>query len=132
MMRRASVKLADDKAAGGGESLYMYLVTWKSPAMDGHVMASHVLCVPLSMDNVHTAPAVDTPDGQLVADAMSGAWLAFARSGDPNNQALPTWLPYTPSDRATMLFDVEPLVAADPFGDQLRAWPEDAPMMMRP
>ena len=31
---------------------------------------------------------------------MSEAWLAFARSGDPNHAALPAWKPYT-AERAT-------------------------------
>ena len=88
MMRRGSVTLAERKLAGGGEPVYMYLVTWKSPAMDGFLMASHGLCVPLSMDNTHTSPAVDTPNGHAVANAMSEAWLAFARSGNPNTPSL--------------------------------------------
>jgi para-nitrobenzyl esterase len=122
MMRRGSVALAERKVEGGGEPVYMYLVTLKSPAMDGFLMASHGLCVPLSMDNTHTSPAVDTPDGRTVAASMSEAWLAFARSGNPNTRALPEWPAYTPGRRATMVFDVAPGVVDDPFGDELRAW----------
>ena len=122
MMRRGSVTLAERKLAGGGAPVYMYLVTLKSPAMDGFLMASHGLCVPLSMDNTHTSPAVDTPEGHAVASAMSEAWLAFARRGDPNTEALPEWPPYSLNRRSTMVFDVEPRVMDDPFGDELRAW----------
>jgi para-nitrobenzyl esterase len=123
MMRRGSVTLAERKVAGGGEPVYTYLVTWKSPAMDGYVMASHGLCVPLTMDNTHTTPAVDTPEGREVSNAMSEAWLAFARTGDPNTRALPEWPAYSLDRRATMVFDVPPQVVDDPFGGQLRAWP---------
>jgi para-nitrobenzyl esterase len=123
MMRRGSVTLAERKVAGGGEPVYTYLVTWKSPAMDGFVMASHGLCVPLTMDNTHTTPAVDTPEGREVSNAMSEAWLAFARTGDPNTRALPEWPAYSLDRRATMVFDVPPQVVDDPFGGQLRAWP---------
>src|SRR5204862_95331 len=122
MMRRGSVTLAERKLAGGGAPVYMYLVTWKSPAMDGFLMASHGLCVPLSMDNTHTSPAVDTPDGRVVANAMSEAWLAFARRGIPDTHALPDWSRYSLDRRATMVFDVEPRLVHDPFGDELRAW----------
>jgi len=127
MMRRGSVTLAERKLAGGGEPVYMYLVTWKSPAMDGFLMASHGLCVPLSMDNTHTSPAVDTPNGHAVANAMSEAWLAFARSGNPNTPSLPEWPPYSLDRRPTMVFDVAPGVVDDPFGDELRAWDQVSP-----
>jgi para-nitrobenzyl esterase len=129
MMRRGSVTLAERKLAGGGEPVYTYLVTWKSPAMDGFVMASHGLCVPLTMDNTHTTPAVDTPEGREVANAMSEAWLAFARTGNPDTSALPEWPHYSLERRATMVFDLLPKVVDDPFGGQLRAWPSDAPTL---
>jgi para-nitrobenzyl esterase len=122
MMRRGSVTLAERKLAGGGASVYMYLVTWKSPALHGFVMASHGLCVPLTMDNAHTTPAVDTPEGRLVANAMSEAWLAFARTGRPDAPGVPAWPAYSFDRRATMVFDLAPHVVDDPFGEQLRAW----------
>jgi len=45
---------------------------------------------------------------EALARQMSDAWLAFARTGNPN------WPPYTPGRRATMLFDVESRVVDDP------------------
>ncbi len=36
---------------------------------------------------------------------MSGAWLSFARTGDPNHHLLPEWLPYSLDERPTMLFN---------------------------
>nr|MBP9755799.1 carboxylesterase family protein [Phenylobacterium sp.] len=44
---------------------------------------------------------------------MSSAWLAFARSGDPNTEGLPAWAPYDTTTRATMLFNVESRVEND-------------------
>ena len=122
MMRRGSVTLAENKLAGGGAPVYMYLVEWKCPAMDGFVLAAHGLCVPLSMDNTHTTPAVDTREGKQLAEAMSEAWLAFAKCGDPNSLATPRWPPYELEHRSTMVFDVESHVVDDPYGVELRAW----------
>jgi para-nitrobenzyl esterase len=45
---------------------------------------------------------------------MSSAWIAFARSGDPNNDTVPEWPKYDPERRAAMVFDVEPTVVNDP------------------
>ena len=46
------------------------------------------------------------------------AWEAFARSGNPNNAAIPTWPAYRLADRATMVFDVQSRVANDFRGDE--------------
>ena len=45
---------------------------------------------------------------------MSETWLAFARTGNPNNAAVPAWAPYDLSSRPVMLFDTTPDVQADP------------------
>ncbi|MEN8677130.1 MAG: carboxylesterase/lipase family protein, partial [Alteriqipengyuania sp.] len=49
-------------------------------------------------------------------DLMADAWIAFARSGNPNTPALPRWPTYDPQSRATMIFDIDPQVVNDPDG----------------
>jgi len=63
-------------------------------------------------------------DQQRIADLMSEAWLAFARTGDPNNALLPDWPAYTTEDRMVMLFDLEPQAQSDPHGEQRRLFLE--------
>jgi para-nitrobenzyl esterase len=60
-------------------------------------------------DNVAKSEAMvgNGPEAQKVADQMSAAWLAFARTGNPNARGVPDWPPYTTKDRATMVFDIE-------------------------
>ena len=53
---------------------------------------------------------------QALADVMSEAWLAFARTGNPNHDGLPEWPAYDTENRATMVFDDTPLVMNDPRG----------------
>jgi para-nitrobenzyl esterase len=36
---------------------------------------------------------------------MSRAWIAFARTGNPNHKGLPTWPQFNAANGATMLFD---------------------------
>jgi para-nitrobenzyl esterase len=123
IMRMSSITLAERKVTGGTAPVFMYLLTWESPAMDGFLGASHGLCVPLSMDNRDTSPAVgDYPSSQTVAANMSEAWIAFARDGDPNHPDIPKWPPYSTDARTTMIFDNECTATADPFRDQRLAW----------
>jgi len=43
-----------------------------------------------------------------LADQISDYWIAFARTGVPASNALPTWKPYTPAARDYMRFDGTP------------------------
>lgn len=42
---------------------------------------------------------------KVLAGQTSDAWIAFARTGNPNHKGLPTWPVYTMVQRATMVFD---------------------------
>mgnify|MGYP006168938353 CR=1 FL=1 len=55
---------------------------------------------------------------QVLGDVMSEAWLAFARSGDPNHPGLPKWPRYDAETRATMVFDNKSLVVNNPRGKE--------------
>ena len=41
----------------------------------------------------------------VLADKMSEAWINFAKTGNPNTNALPAWPAYSPENGATMIFD---------------------------
>jgi para-nitrobenzyl esterase len=122
-MRNGSIKLAERKLAGATAPVFMYLLEWESPAMDGFFKATHGMCVALSMDNCDSAPMTgDYPASRPVAARMSDAWIAFARSGDPNHPGLPKWSPYSGGVRAMMIFDDECRLVADPFREQRLVW----------
>ena len=44
-------------------------------------------------------------EAQALAEKMSGAWLNFARTGNPNAEGLPQWDAYTEEGGATMFFN---------------------------
>ncbi len=54
------------------------------------------------------------PRAQALADKVSGAWLNFARSGNPNHSGLPHWPSVTPEKASTMIFDDTCKLAEDP------------------
>ena len=117
MMWRDSIAMAERKAAQAAAPVYMYLLEWETPRGRGKLRSPHALEIPLVFDNVETARNFvgngDAP--QTLAEQMSEAWLAFARTGNPATPALPDWPAYEPGRRATMVFNLESRVVDDPY-----------------
>jgi para-nitrobenzyl esterase len=116
--RLSSIRLAEQKIAGGTAPVWMYLLAWESPALDGFVRASHGMCVPLTMDTCESMPATRYPAARALAVQMSRAWATFGRAGDPNHEGLPHWPAYSTDERSTMLFDDPSTVVSDPFREE--------------
>ena len=62
-----------------------------------------------------------SPDAPALADKVSSAWIAFARTGDPNTPKLPRWPAFNPKDRPTMVFNNQSKVENDPLREQRMA-----------
>ena len=103
--------------------VYLYYFTWRSPVRDGKLKAFHTLEIPFVTDNVDNAQSM-TGTGQdryALADKMSAAWAAFARTGNPGHKGLPNWPKFNPTQRATMIFNNECKVVNDPNGEERKA-----------
>ena len=98
----------------------MYRFQWYSPAGGGRLRAMHCMDIPFVFDNVDLSRSVvgDGPERYALADKMSGAWVSFARTGNPNTKLLPKWDPFTAENRATMLFNNECRAANDPYREE--------------
>src|SRR6266852_3962870 len=122
-MRIDSIRLAKRKAAQNAAPVYMYMFAWETPVLGGRLKAPHALEIPFVFDTLAvSAIAGDGPERFLLAERMSKAWLAFARSGDPNHAGLPKWPAYSIKERATMIFDNECTVEHDPQREERLAW----------
>ena len=118
------------QAAAGGAPVWSYRVLWRTPVEGGRKISPHNLDLPFVFDNVALAPQIAGPPSDetaAMAEAMSESWLAFARTGDPNNAAVPSWPPYDLEQRRVMHFDVPPVVVADPFPEERLAMASDEP-----
>ncbi len=108
MFRPGAVAQANLKSAlGGGAPVYMYLFAWESPVFDGKYRSVHCMEIPFVFDNVARANKM-TGGGRAahaLADKMSEAWIAFAKSGNPNHHGLPIWPAYNSQNTATMHFN---------------------------
>jgi para-nitrobenzyl esterase len=76
--------------------------------------------IPFVFDNLE-AGAVYTGNGpaaQVIADQMSAAWVAFAKTGNPSHKGMPSWTPWNPETRATMVFGPGAKLVNDPGRDE--------------
>jgi len=116
--RMDAIAMAERKAAQSKVPAYMYLFTWESPAFGGKFKSPHSLDVPFVFDNIGLAPGIwgpkPDPRRYQLAKNVSKAWVAFARTGNPNHSGLPEWKPYTLHDRATMLLNYSCELVNDP------------------
>ena len=107
MFRIGSLRMAEARA-DQGRPAYVYQFDWQSPA---GFESCHCLEIPFVFNNF--ANWTDSPmlkgakpeETKGLAEAMHGAWIAFARTGKPDHPRLPAWPPYRREDRMTMRFD---------------------------
>jgi para-nitrobenzyl esterase len=119
-----ALRLADAKVRHDPD-VWLYRFDWRTPIRDGAFGAHHFAEVPFVFDQLDNPQARgflgDAPPREL-ADAMHGAWVAFASNGDPNHDGLPPWPRYEPERRPTMLLDEVCTVAEAPAADEIALW----------
>ncbi len=122
--RRNATTMAERKAAEGGAPVYLYRWDFPSPAYGGKFGAIHGMDVSLALHNPVPPLAGNTPETKTMAEKLSSVWLAFAKTGDPNNKAIPHWPRYNADQRPTMIFDLNTRVENDPAHDIRVLWDE--------
>ena len=111
------------KAALGKAPGFLYLLRWPAPYMDGRYGSVHGTDVPLIFHNPELWPlTAGAKDGRIMADRMAGAFIAFAKTGNPSTPELP-WPAYDPNSKPTMVFDTQSGAKNDPDRDLLALLP---------
>ena len=110
-----AITLAERKLAQRAAPAYMYLFKWETPVLGGRLRTPHNLEINFAYDHVAKAPTLLGTGANLqpLADKVSGAWTAFAHTGNPSQKGL-RWLAYDIVDRPTMVFNDECKVVNDP------------------
>jgi para-nitrobenzyl esterase len=114
------MKIAERRAALNKAPVYAYYFAWETPVQGGRLKSPHALEISFAFDNTELSKRF-TGGGErpaALADKMSDAWIAFARTGDPNTAKLPKWAPYTAAQRATMVFNDTSQLVNDPMGER--------------
>jgi para-nitrobenzyl esterase len=115
--RRMAFKQAELKCVQGQAPVYVYEWDWPSPAFGGRYGAVHGLDVSASFHE-----ARDGNDMCLLSEQLSSAWVAFAKSGNPNTTRLPPWPTYDLQTRATMVFGMPTQLVNDHRGEIRQFW----------
>jgi para-nitrobenzyl esterase len=117
---RGAVIEAEERAKSGSPA-YAYQLNWVSPRDGGKFGAPHASDIQLVFDNIDKPGATAIgPKAQPMADQMSETFIAFARTGNPNNKQIPNWEMYALPRRRTMVFDVPSRLEDDPRGAERR------------
>jgi para-nitrobenzyl esterase len=114
-VRQQAWAQAERKASQGMARVWLYELDWATPVDGGKWGSPHSLDLAFVFDNVAKSEAMagGGTGPQLIADQMSSAWIAFARSGNPDNSTIPAWPPFSLAERATMVFNTTPSVVSD-------------------
>jgi para-nitrobenzyl esterase len=119
VFRIPAVRVAERRAATSAPT-WMYWFTWATPAFGGALGACHAVDIAFAFHNLaRTGVEQFTGTGAdriPVADAYSGAILAFASGGDPG------WARYEATRRATQRIDVHSETLDDPERALREVW----------
>jgi para-nitrobenzyl esterase len=114
------MKIAERRAALGKGPVHLYYFTWETPVQGGRLKSPHTIEIPFAFDNVQISKQITGggADAMALADKVSDAWIAFARTGDPNTSKLPNWPAFNATERPTMVINNQSKVVSDPIREQ--------------
>ncbi len=112
---------AERKALQANAPVYKYYFQWYSPVRGGALRAMHTMELPFLFRNLEIARTEvgdETPAMRGLADHISGAFVEFARHGNPNHKGFPQWATFDAKKRATMIFNTETKLVEDPYREE--------------
>jgi para-nitrobenzyl esterase len=121
--RLRAITQAERKAAQGGAGVWMYVWEWATPGFDGKLGAVHGHDVDASFNLYRNGICGSGQKaGRLMCTRLASAWVAFAKTGNPDNEHIPHWPAYDATARATMVFDTNTRVVNDPRAAIRQYW----------
>ncbi len=112
LFRIPALRIADSRA--GAAPTFLYEFGWESPIPG--LGAAHGLDLGFIFDNLGHSPIEGPTPSQRVANAVHGALVGFAATGNPG------WEAYSEDKRPVMVFAEAGGVSYDPRADERRVW----------
>ena len=110
------MKIAERRSELKKAPTYFYYFSWETPVNGGKMHSPHALEIAFAFDNTERSARFTGggPRAAALADKMADAWIAFARTGNPNTSKWPTWTPYDATNRATLVINDKTEIVNDP------------------
>ena len=126
-MRSSLIAFCKDRAKNTDTPIYEYMFSFESD-WDGGFPAWHNAEEPFMFHNARYIESAFVPgESDKLEDAVASSWLAFAKTGNPNNALIPEWKPVD-KDSNIMIFD-RTIRSEVNFDDELMgAYPPPKPM----
>ena len=107
IFRVPTMKLIAEASKRSESKTYSYLFAYEFPVQNGKI-AWHCSDIPFVFNNVKRVPSANIEGvSEKLEEQVFSAVMTFARTGNPNNDKLPTWDASKENDEATMVFDRE-------------------------
>lgn len=108
----------------GKSPVYLYRFDRALPAHTPETAfgAFHSAEIVYAYDNLHTLDRPWEASDKKLASDMSGYWLNFIKSGNPEGKGLPRWPPFTPSNHQVMRLDERPGAMTSPDRSRMEWW----------
>lgn len=124
---RYILTIAERKTGQGGAPVYMYRFDFENglkwEGSNYPQKATHTAEIPFKFDNPQFEEAAGSrPERLELAAKMGRTWAAFARNGNPNNDAIPKWPEFTLDHRETMIWDEDCKITDDPCRSERLIW----------
>jgi len=127
--RQGCLDFTKARAASGAAPIYNWMFNLEAPFMNGTV-AWHNAEEPFMFHNAEYIEPTYIPGvSEKLQDQMTGAWVAFAKTGNPNHDLIPEWKPVEADSVPTMIFDRECRLAVDNDKDLMDLMP-NVPMSL--
>jgi para-nitrobenzyl esterase len=103
--------------------VYLYNFVWRAPVDGGMWGSPHAIDIPFAFGNTDKATSLvgTGPEPAEVSRNLMSAFVAFARTGNPNTPRTPDWKPYDAATRPTMTIDMKCRVVNNYHGRDLAA-----------
>tara|TARA_Y100000052_G_scaffold25935_1_gene30110 strand:- start:4463 stop:5692 length:1230 start_codon:yes stop_codon:yes gene_type:complete len=110
------------KSDQSGAPAYYYTFNRRTQVEGGRYVTPHASEIPFVLHNLEEGANIGgapTPASTQLADRVSGAWAAFARTGNPNHSGIPNWPTYDREARKSMILDEpECYIESDPRSEE--------------
>jgi para-nitrobenzyl esterase len=130
MFRMPAIRLVEAQSRNN-QPAYLYLFTWKSPAMGGLLGSCHALEIGFVFGNYDKTFCGSGPDADALSRKIRDAWTAFARTGDPSCESIGRWKPYG-DKRTTMILDRVCRPESAPYEEERSVWDAFRMVFTRP